>query len=136
MPHDTVNTYLHTIIVAVLLSCTTNSALGKTQRHDSDKTVAALAALFIVSGERVVPGSSCDLIYHPEPRPVRVGFMLAVAMSNLDIGKNTVYGSCKGNKCSVEIYHAYGEDVSAAVIRFRTKNGKARVETMECILTP
>ena len=128
--------YLHTIIVAVLLSCTTNSALGKTQRHDADETTTALAALFRASEERFIPGSSCDGTYPPKSNPLRVGFMLAAVLANLDVGKNTIYGSCKGNKCSVEIYHAYGEDVSSAVIRFRIKNGKALVETMECRLTP
>ena len=136
MPPDAVKTYLP-IIVAVLLSCTTNSALGKTQRHDADETTTALAALFRASEERFVLGSSCDVTYYPPgSNPLTVGFLMAAVLANLDVGKNTIYGSCKGNKCSVEIYHAYGEDVSSVVIRFRIKNGKARVETMECRLTP
>lgn len=127
---------LRTAIAAILLSCITVSALGQTRRHDDRETSIALVALFMVSEENFLPGSSCYGTYFLDRGLPKVGHMLAVSMSNLDIGKNTVYGSCKGSKCSVEIYHAYGEDVSAAVIRFRIKNGKARVETMECRLTP
>lgn len=124
------------IVVAILLSCTTNSTLGKSQRHDSNKTSVALAALFMASEEIFVPGSSCYGSYFSDQRPPRVGHFLGVWMSNLDIGKNTIYGSCKGNKCSVHIYHKYGEALSSVDIQFRIKNGKARVETMECHLTP
>ena len=128
--------YLRAAIVAVLFLCAGASAHAQTQRHDSYETSVALAALFMASEEIFVPGSSCYGSYFSDQRPPRVGHFLGVWMSNLDIGKNTIYGSCKGNKCSVHIYHAYGEDVSSAVIRFRSKNGKARVGTMECHTTP
>ena len=127
---------LHTAIAAILLLCAASSTLGKSQRHDSNKTSVALLALFMASEESFVPGSSCDGNYISEQGPAKVGHLLAVWMSNLDIGKNVIYGSCKGNKCSVHIYHKYGEALSSVDIQFRIKNGKARVETMECHLTP
>ena len=54
-------------------------------------------------------------------------------------GKNVIKGACRGNsdtQCSLTISHAFGEDVSSAVVSFKLKDGKVQVETLSCILTP
>jgi hypothetical protein len=54
-------------------------------------------------------------------------------------GKNVIKGRCRGAgnaRCSLTISHAFGEDVSSALISFDVKNGKAQVETLSCVLTP
>lgn len=111
--------------------------------HEADvvlpphETEVALRGLLSMSNERIVPGSSCDGLYNDDRSPAKVKDLLAIQLAFTDSrAKNTVIGSCRGDRCSISIRSEYLEALSTADIRFKTKNGKARSETLECHLTP
>ena len=111
--------------------------------HEADVVLApheteiALRALLSMSNERIVPSSSCDGLYNDDRSPAKVKDLLAIQLAFTDSrAKNTVVGSCRGDQCSISIRSEYLEALSTANIRFKTKNGKARVGTMECHMTP
>jgi hypothetical protein len=106
-----------------------------------DKTKAtekALFALLAASNDTVTPGSSCDAPYGQQG-PARVVDIVATALSVFHRGNNTIVGSCLGQDrqtCSLSISHAFGEEVSSAEFRFKTRNAKALADTLECATTP
>lgn len=116
-----------------LFLCVVDASFGESMPPD---TRVALIALLAASNERIVPGSSCDDRYEKNT-PITVKEFIATPLSYLYGGKNWISGSCRDQACFINIYHANGkDDVFAVAIQFQTKNGKARVETLECRLTP
>src|SRR5262249_4930021 len=95
----------------VLVLSLAQPALAKNTANPLE-TQAAWRALFAASEDPIKPGSSCDGAYGQEGRP-RVGDLLAMRLSFLYHGKNSIVGKCRGQTCSLSIRHAYDEDVSS-----------------------
>lgn len=118
--------------VGFLLSFT---CCAQTFPNDPNNTSRALRAL-MKAGSAVIPlSSTCNGYYFTNGRAT-VTDMLALQFGYLYNGKNTVAGGCKGRDCKIEILHANGEDVSAALISFQVVKGVAQVSTLQCVMTP
>jgi hypothetical protein len=122
------------IAAFVLVVSLAQAALAK-KAADPLETQAAWRALFAASEDPIKPGSSCDGAYGQEGPP-RVGDLLAMRLSFLYHGKNSIVGKCRGQTCSLSIRHAYDEDVSSTDIRFQVRDSKALAETLECVMSP
>jgi|SRR5580658_4850746 hypothetical protein len=122
-------------ITAIVLAASLAQAAPAKKTADPLETQAAWRALFAVSEDPIKPGSSCDGPYGQEGPP-RVGDLLAMRLSFLYHGKNSIVGKCRGQTCSLSIRHAYDEDVSSTDIRFQVRDSKALAETLECVMSP
>lgn len=123
-----------TLMGVVLFFCVSVASFGL-EVTNPEKTRVVLLALLTASNEELV---LCDYdARHEDGPPATVKELLATALARLAKGgKSWITGSCSESRCSIGIYYSDGEDVMFADIRFKTKNGKARVETIECHITP
>ena len=104
---------------------------------EADPTQAniALRALMSVSNTVIPSTSSCSGNYGQRGRAT-VKDVLSMQFAYLYRGDNKVVGACVRKHCNLQIRHAAGESVFSADISFELSNGKARVSTLQCILTP
>jgi hypothetical protein len=126
------------IIPIALQLCLSLPGLASQSQGNPDRTLPVLKALLDSSDQLIPAGSSCDGKYGNQG-PARISDLLATQLAYLYRGKNVIKGACRGSgdpRCSVTISHAFGEDVSSAVLSFNLKDGKVQVETLSCILTP
>jgi hypothetical protein len=105
-----------------------------TQKPES--TQKALTFLLASSEEEIPAGSSCHGLFGQDGPP-RVRDLMAMELSSLFRGNNSIAGKCDQDKsCSVKISHELGEAVSSAEISFKVKDGRVRLDSLSCILTP
>ncbi|HEY9097264.1 MAG TPA: hypothetical protein VIN38_00190 [Thiobacillus sp.] len=116
-----------------LVLCTTGNVAADSG-HPND-TAAALQALLAASNQTIPESSTCHGTYFPG-RQATVKDLVAVQLAYLQSGDNVISGSCTKQKCSLEIRHANGEDVSYASIAFDVRNGAACASTLACVITP
>ncbi|CAD5370203.1 conserved exported hypothetical protein [Rubrivivax sp. A210] len=102
---------------------------------DPAATRQALRALLASAQDGIPRGSGCDGDYGQRGR-ARVKDLLAVQLAYLYRGDNVITGGCAGNACELTIRHAAGEDVASATLRFEQRQGRARVGTLRCVITP
>jgi acetylornithine deacetylase/succinyl-diaminopimelate desuccinylase-like protein len=124
------------MLIAAAVACHGGDAFA--QAPDPDETRQALAALLAAAAEPIRAGSTCAGDYL-SGRPPTVGDLLAMQLAYLHKGDNVIAGTCEGMaeaRCTVSIRHSAGESKASAVIRFRARRGKARVETLDCTITP
>lgn len=100
-----------------------------------NNTAAALRALLAASNQIIPKTSSCYGTYFAG-KPATVKDLVSVQLANLRAGENVISGSCIKSKCSLEIRHANGEDVSYASISFVIQDGAARTPSLACVITP
>jgi hypothetical protein len=91
--------------------------------------------ILTVANEPIPEASTCRGDYG-EPEPQRIAYMLATQFSNLDVGKNSVRGSCDKESCRLSVRHAYGEDVSSLELTIKVVDGKAVASSIHCGMTP
>ena len=94
-----------------------------------------LRALMSVSNTVIPSTSSCSGNYGQRGRAT-VKDVLSMQFAHLYRGDNKVLASCVGKYCNLQIRHADGESVFSADISFELSNGKARISTLQCVLTP
>jgi hypothetical protein len=102
---------------------------------DPRATTEALRALFAVSNATIPASSTCHDSWRPAGKST-VADMLAIVLANQHAGKNVIQGNCHAGQCAVAILHDNGEDLSSAFIVFNTTRGKARLSSLECVITP
>lgn len=104
--------------------------------EDPERTRGTLHALLASGRDPIAQGSSCGGIFGPNAATT-IDDLLAMRFAYLDRGENAIHGSCDGaGVCTLRITHAFGEDVAAAEIRFRMKDGKVVPSSLECTLSP
>jgi hypothetical protein len=126
------------LLSMVAASCISGQTASKKAMPNPDDTQKALTYLLTISDELIPPASSCHGSFGQKGQ-VRVKDLLAMELSSLWGGKNLIVGKCKGRgetSCSVTISHDLGEAVSSAQITFNLKDGRARVDSLACVLSP
>jgi hypothetical protein len=116
------------------------AAVGPVQAKEGDPidpaaTAQALGALLAASNA-VIPASSSCQGHYGQTGKATVKDLLAVQLAYLYSGNNVIQGNCQSRQCTVTITHAAGEDVSSATITFDKVRGKARISTLQCLMTP
>ncbi|MDR2208179.1 MAG: hypothetical protein LBE22_04315 [Azoarcus sp.] len=102
---------------------------------DPRDTTEALRALFAASSATIPASSSCHDNWRPTGEST-VTDMLAMLLAYQYSGKNVILGNCHSGQCAVRITHAAGESRSSAIIVFNAEQGKARISSLECVITP
>ncbi len=100
-----------------------------------NETALAFRALLASSNQSIPKSSTCHGTYF-SGRQATVKDLIAVQLAYLQSGENVISGSCTKQKCSLEIRHANGEDMSYASIAFDVRNGAAWASTLACVITP
>jgi hypothetical protein len=122
--------------LSVLLICGLTHQSNAQADGESDAARKALGVLLSASRNPLKAGTSCYGVYNFGRVPV-VGDLVATQLASLDRGENVVTGSCGADgACTITIRHAFKEDVSSAIIRFRARNGRVVMNTLACIITP
>lgn len=102
---------------------------------DPVATQKALSVLLAAANDAIPAASSCHADFGQSGR-AKVKDLLAMRMAYLYAGDNAIKGSCNKTQCTLSINHKSGEDVASAVISFRVSAGKARVSSLQCVITP
>jgi hypothetical protein len=124
-----------TLLTIAALSALGQTAVQKT-KPNADETRRALGFLLAVSEQVIPSASSCNGSFGQAGHP-RVKDLLAMELSSLAGGKNSIVGTCQAAKsCSVTISHELGEAVSSAEISFKLKDGRVQLESLSCLLSP
>ncbi|RYF46666.1 MAG: hypothetical protein EOO27_38905 [Comamonadaceae bacterium] len=135
---------LHTLCAAIALGCAlaappalaADTAPGAAAAADPVATQKALGALLAAANDTIPRASSCHGDFGQTGK-AKVKDLLAMRMAYLYAGTNVIEGSCsKAAQCTVTIRHAAGEDVASAAISFAVSAGKARVSSLQCVITP
>ncbi|MDR2208180.1 MAG: hypothetical protein LBE22_04320 [Azoarcus sp.] len=110
---------------------------GGEKKSDPDPraTTEALRVLFAVSSTKIPASSTCQGLYG-QTGSAAVKDMLAMVLGYLNSGNNVIQGNCHAGQCAVRITHDEGEDVGSATIVFNTVQGKVRISSLECVITP
>lgn len=126
--------FLMVSIVAASYACAQISPRKPKQKLVN--TQKALTFLLASSAEEIPAGSSCHGLFGQDGPP-RIKDLMAMELSSLFRGNNSIVGNCdREDSCSVKIAHAYGEAVSSADINFKVKDGRIRLDTLSCTLSP
>ena len=129
---------LFLILSTVAAGWVRGQAVSKKAMPNPDDTQKALTYLLTISDELIPPASSCKGSYG-QAGQARVKDLLAMELSSLWGGKNSIVGKCREHGetlCSVTMSHDFGEAVSSAQISFNLKDGRARVDSLACVLSP
>ena len=122
-------------LAVCLLSQPVGAKPAKVDRASSQR---AMSALLAASDDVIPETSSCHGLFGGGS-PGRVRDLVAMEFATLSRGRNVVIGHCDADedgRCSVSITHDFGEEVSSADIRFKTLDGRAIPESLDCVLTP
>jgi len=123
------------LLVLSLFIFASNCSFADDGETDPVATSKALRALLAASNTKIPQSSYCQGNYG-QPGNATVKDLLAMELAYLYAGNNSIRGDCKSNHCTVTIAHASGEDVSSAVITFEMAQGKAKIQTLQCVITP
>ena len=121
------------LLMALALAASCHSHAATTSVHP-DETEKALYALLGITNDFIPDSSSCQGYYHPGKAVVKD--ILAPELAGLYSGENIIQGHCKSGQCAISITHAKGESVTSTDIKFKLVNGKASIDSLECIITP
>jgi hypothetical protein len=103
-----------------------------------EQTRRALLPLLAAAKEPIPAKSSCKGDYGQQGK-ARLGDLLGMQLAYLYRGDNVVSGACDGSReqrCSVSINRSFGEDVSSAKIEFIVRDGRLRLSSLSCVMTP
>jgi hypothetical protein len=104
-------------------------------RPDPVASTKALSALLAISNAEILKNSSCQGDYGQIGK-AKVKDLLAVQFAYLYSGENVIQGKCTDRACVISITHALDEDKSSATIKFNLAQGKAKITTLQCVITP
>ena len=127
--------YSYAYLSLVLTCIFPYSGYAAQNEVDPKQTYMVLSALMSESNSIIPTNSSCVGNYGQKGKAA-VKDMLSVQLAYLYSGVNKITGNCINDQCQLSIEHNAGEDVYFADIRFKLRNGKARISTLHCILTP
>jgi hypothetical protein len=108
----------------------------KMDDHDPHATNETLRALLAMSNAVIPASSSC--YGHYGQRKTTVKDLLADQLAYMyPGGQYVIQGNCHAGQCALVINRrGREEDVSSATIVFNTVRGKARISSLECVMTP
>ena len=124
------------IISSVIAAGAFGGTAARKPKQNPESTRRALSFLLAISDGMIPFASSCSGSYGQDGQ-ARVKDLLAMELSSLVGGKNSLVGSCHGGtSCSINISHQLGEAVSSADISFKVKDRRALLDSLSCILSP